>query len=127
MKIDICSDLHVDKWGKVLYWPKLLNARNDKNDILVIAGDTSDMLQRLGLFRTLKDAAKHYSHVFFTEGNHEHYGLSTRSVQNTCAEIQIFTDDRANITYLNESYAIIDDVAFVGANGWYDWKMMEYL
>lgn len=132
VKFDFVSDLHVDagldrhtrnKWKngeiEILPW-----AEYKKNDILIIAGDTSN--SPTTTCRVIKEARRYYDKVIFTDGNHDFY--ASFDLGKNVAEIQQFiyreVDDDPGVVYL-DSYVrgdIIDDVMIVGCNGWYDWN-----
>lgn len=122
MKIDFCSDLHVDYFDSGLSgcnWKKL---KNPDSQYLMIAGDVSNHVgQSLEMVRR---ACEEYDHVFFTDGNHEHYYWDT-NVQDCINHIdKAFKEHLPKATYLNGvNFKIIDKVMFYGCNGWYDWRM----
>jgi hypothetical protein len=137
MKIDITSDLHVDshltiaqrmefimnqgRIDNLLDWTKL---KNDGSTTLLIAGDISHNLDLIK--KTLLEAKGFYDHIVYTDGNHESYSATSHSVR--LSELESFCGTQPGIHYLNEnSHNIqIDDVLFVGSNGWYDWKAYEW-
>ena len=148
IKIDICSDLHVDAHhGKTVllsepgkgpsHWPighqgdrdKFFHFdfnwyRNPGSDTIIIAGDVSNDLD--DLFGVLEQACKFYDHVVFTDGNHEHYSGTT--IDENCDAIMDFKQSLPNLIYLDgEDFARHDigRTAFIGGNCWYDWKCFE--
>jgi predicted phosphodiesterase len=118
---DLISDLHIDYWptNQQIKWPGLGTSL-----VAVVAGDVSrswtDTYDYLMMLRT------HYRHVVFIDGNHEHDmqpGLKFHS--------DILHDKLAgvgNITYLHRNSIILDNVAFIGCNGWwtYDFAQPEF-
>ena len=79
MKFDLISDFHVEMnvgYNTTRFWKKgepLHYAwhKDKKNDILVVAGDSSNSHDFTR--DVIVEAAKHYEHVLFVDGNHEHY------------------------------------------------------
>lgn len=125
MLFDLASDIHVvnwDDWIDSVDWSK---EKNSDSNVLVLAGDTSNGLR--DTTEVVTRAASVYDHVIFTDGNHEHYGWH-KDVASLEFEFAKLAQELGNVTYLNgSSYTIIDDVVFVGACGWYDFKAREPL
>ena len=135
MKFDLISDFHVemnDQWGKTrLYTPgdplffAWHKARNEGSNILVMAGDTANVTS---LARdVIVEAAQHYEHVVFVDGNHEHYhNFRTGSTVYRDEEWMhgMFTHRNRvveNATYLQGRVTYqIGRTRFIGANGWYN-------
>ena len=115
---DLISDLHIDYWlpDQQLKWPGLGTSL-----VAVVAGDVSrswaNTYDYLMMLRT------HYRHVVFIDGNHEHDmqpGLKFHS--------DILHDKLAgvgNITYLHRNSIILDNVAFIGCNGWWTFDFAQ--
>ena len=131
MKIDIISDLHIDHWDngylsknpscKTLHKP--FTPDNVEGSILVVAGDVSDDFEMsIGYLNGL---AKDYDKVLFIDGNHEHtenypFIKSRNGINNIIAEI---ADDK--LIYLGSNTHVIDGTAFIGINGWWDYRKMN--
>lgn len=125
MYIAEVSDLHVTHWNWDIDWAATKDARSD---VLIIAGDTSNDVSTS--MRVIKEAASHYPHVIFCSGNHEHYSsknrLETVSDADRFIEQTLLELGYENVTFLNGPQSIlIQDVLFVGANGWYDFTLAE--
>ena len=81
MKIDICSDLHIDQWsnkyitkypcGKIKEFPFKFKKTN--SNYLIVAGDISDNL--VCSIEYLNEIAKYYEYILFVDGNHEHIDI----------------------------------------------------
>lgn len=113
MQFDLVSDLHVDFWDDETNRDWL---SHKKSDILVVAGDTSD---NPGItFDFLNELCQHYKTVMYVDGNHEHQKNLDRVFK---SDLQFRKDSLAfcDAFYLPTKDVIIDDVAFVGANGWW--------
>lgn len=142
MKIDYCSDLHVDAWfgGTQLVDPRVRRwtgephqslflyidwkfYKNPDSQVLVIAGDicNSPMVS----LQVIEAASQEYEHVVVVEGNHDHYD-SDMLVEDCSDFINQHLQKFPNVTYLNgENYLLFNGVAFVGNLGWYDFKAYE--
>lgn len=118
MQFDLISDLHVDQWpsNQHIDWNGLGTSL-----IAVIAGDISRDLDLT--YRTVVDISKHYRHVIYVDGNHEHNdrsGINERRI-----EIRDKFSKYRNITYLYRETIILDNTAFIGSNGWYSYDFCE--
>lgn len=151
LKIDICSDLHVDRHHNQTsllirpgegpsHWPVGHLGDRDKffhfdfgwyrtpgSNVLVIAGDISDHLNDVQ--DVVTHAAKFYDHVVITDGNHEHHGQrDTTTVDDTIGLITDIKLSVPNLIYLDGGESVRHDIgrtAFIGGNCWYDWKCYE--
>ncbi len=151
LKIDICSDLHVDRHHNQTsllvrpgegpsHWPighlgdrdKYFHFdfewyRNAGSNVLIIAGDVSDHVEDVQ--DVLTHAAKFYDHVVFVDGNHEHHGAhDTTTVDDTISLITDIKLSVPNLIYLDGYQNARQDIgrtAFIGGNCWYDWRCYE--
>lgn len=145
IRIDICSDLHVDKheiteamlesWmvdDHSLYERPLFDFaryRNPGSNIIVIAGDISDRIDQVE--EVILAATQVYEYVVFVDGNHEHVETSRAKTSNVEQNMQALRDmsrDIPGMVYLDGIENCrwdFQDVAFIGGNGWYDWKCFE--
>lgn len=120
MKYDLASDLHIDISNGGIDW-EIQKAPD--SDVLIVAGDIANTIDLT--VEELVRAAKVYNTVMFVDGNHEHYSNFPKlTIEDTVNELRTLIQDHNNIIYLNPSNSvhIIDDVAFIGCNGWYDFK-----
>lgn len=117
IKVAIISDLHLDQWETKGLRPSFLDYTNPDNaDVLIIAGDLHSTIDKT---RELAELfLQHYDKVLFTDGNHEHY-----AGEHTVIEYENrLNSESTKATYLSGNSIIIDDVGFIGCNGWYDWN-----
>lgn len=140
MKIDIISDLHVDHWDKdykskfpcckTAHSPYYLCKEGNKEDILIIAGDISDDFNMS--IEYLKDQLRSntkYSKVLFVDGNHEH--CSSYPELKCIFEMAGKTEEANKILqndkliFLHDDMYVIDDTAFIGVNGWWDYNRID--
>ena len=128
---DLISDMHTEFWLAPYKLGKSNNFYYDwqdeqQSEIIVVAGDCSNSPTTTALI--LKEARKYYRTVIFTDGNHEHYiGRSHRhmDVDYNCSILQELSE-QDGFVYLNGNRGYIHDgVAFLGANGWYDFQAYE--
>lgn len=100
--------------------------KSRKNPILVIAGDSANGRDlSMGI---VAEAAGYYDHVIWTDGNHEHYegylNHMTHSLTHNMEFFRVQSRKLPNVTYLDGEASIqFGDTLFIGANGWYDFKM----
>jgi len=116
---DLASDLHTDLWRDNI---NSIDFSNPLSSTLVIAGDTSNYVSEL--LEIVKNSKKYYENVIIIDGNHEHYF----SLKNPYMLESYLARE---ITSLNGNYLCgksvikINKTAFIGANGWYDFKINE--
>lgn len=127
MKFQLVSDLHIDYWPakSQIDWEK-----NKTSDIIVVAGDISDDLEMS--LQELRRLAEVYKHVLFIDGNHEHDNYFCHDLDDPDPDmllaVQAWQDalkEEPNIHYLHDNPFVLDGVAFVGRNGWWDFSIAE--
>ena len=112
MKIhfDLISDLHVDTWDEPFSWEGKATSL-----YAVVAGDISR--ERSDIRPVLQELSAHYKIVIFVDGNDEHrwtlddLGDSYQTLKEEIHGIN-------NVVWLQDNTVVIDNVAFVGVNGW---------
>jgi len=112
MKIhfDLISDLHVDTWDEAFSWEGKATS-----PYAVISGDISR--ERANIRPVLEEISKHYIMTMFVDGNDEHrWGLDNlgESYETLKEDIGTIKD----FIFLQDDCLVIDNVAFVGTNGW---------
>lgn len=142
MKIDICSDLHVDSWMKhtILHDPERRMwagepfksmfyhidwraYKNPESRVLVIAGDIANTM--ITSHQVVAAAAEEYEYVVVVEGNHDHYS-NDMTVDEGMTFFENTLSQYPNVHYLkHDKTLVVDGVGFVGATGWYDFKAYE--
>lgn len=111
MKLRILSDLHIEFHPFVI--PSLAQ---DKETVLILAGDIGVVHRRSELQSFLEAAAAQFRAVFYVPGNHEYYaGLWPDAAQHMA---QWGLPDTVHVADCDT--VVIDDVAFVGATLWSD-------
>ena len=112
MKIhfDLISDLHVDTWDETFSWEGKATS-----PYAVVAGDISR--ERADIRPVLEEISKHYIMTMFVDGNDEHrWGLDNLGESYNTLKEDIGTIK--DFIFLQDDCLVIDNVAFVGTNGW---------
>lgn len=110
MKLRILSDLHLDINTKMPFNIK------DKGTFTVICGDIS------GYFlRTSKWLNKNVENGVFVAGNHMIYNGSGHSLQYQLKQFEKSYPLKVPLSFLNDSYKIVNDIVFVGGTLWTDY------
>lgn len=113
LTFDLISDLHVETWSE-FDWTACATS-----PICVLAGDVArdpDILQG-----TLQHLAECYQKVFYIDGNEEHkyhWDDLDRNYSDIAAMVAAIPD----LVYLRDNVVIIQGVAFLGSNVWWDWN-----
>jgi 3',5'-cyclic AMP phosphodiesterase CpdA len=108
MKINLCSDLHLEFSDLVL----------PGGDILIVAGDLCEAknLHRDQFYRFIQEeCSSKYKETIMVMGNHEHYGYQ---FEKTADHIRSHLPD--NVYLLEKDTHVINDVLFVGGTMWTD-------
>lgn len=120
MRIGILSDMHVDmnfKDGNRVEDAVIKNIKDNKLDILITAGDVSGDYKKT--LYTLEDIQhKSKAKVLFVPGNHDIWNKENPQ-KNT---YEIYNELKKFNGNLSGGNIIIDDWAFVGDIGWYDYS-----
>jgi len=112
MKIQICSDLHLE-FANNRDWLKK-NPIKPKGEILIIAGDTYHLDRDYNKLDFIKKVSDDFKHVYLIPGNHEYYGgfdVST-ALESTCIEI------KENVLMLNNQIVELEDTKLIFSTMW---------
>lgn len=110
MKIRLLSDIHQE-----FYEDKALYASQGE-DVLVLAGDINVGYDNV--WSALKRFADNVEHVVYVPGNHEYY---RNDILQFDQYIKRFSQG-TNIHFLNPGTVRINDVTFIGATGWTNFR-----
>lgn len=115
MRVFVLSDIHVETMPKnIVRNPYLINFTNDF-DIVVVAGDTHPGVQGLMWLRQLwKDKiiiTIAGNHEFYSRDFHKHYGKLKEKAK------------ELDIHFLQNESIVINDVKFIGATLWTNFKL----
>ncbi|MCX8281773.1 metallophosphoesterase [Phyllobacterium sp. 0TCS1.6C] len=115
MKLWIMSDLH-QEFARLAWRPQ----RVPEHDVLVLAGDIDVTCEKAIFYaRSITDKP-----VVMVAGNHEFYGHNLTEQLNHAQHIAAKT---GNVSYLENSTAIIGDARFIGATLWTDFELFSDL
>jgi len=109
MKLQIVNDLHLELGH--MYLPPA-------GDVLVLAGDIG-VLKKPGYLDDIEKWAKNYEAVIYVAGNHEFY---QGDIGKDLAALADWAEKHENIHFLENNYVYIDDVLFLGATLWTDFR-----
>lgn len=124
MKIAVHSDLHIDRTFPNDPLGRVSVIRNDDADVIVLAGDISDV-RELSFLYVKKVAALHPKiPVIFVAGNHDHWN-------NDLIETEQFFrenfDEVPNAHYLENDFLVVkkgqQTVVFYGCTYWSDFEL----
>ncbi|MCP4319576.1 MAG: metallophosphoesterase [Hyphomicrobiales bacterium] len=121
MRIFTTSDLHVD-YRQNAQWVAELSRADFKDDLLILAGDISDSLERIE--RTIGSMAERFKQVLYVPGNHDLWVLRSKDVANSFDKFQKVR------TVVENSGASLDTfhgrtTTIVPLLGWYDYSFGE--
>ena len=131
LKVDILSDTHFDNYfyGKytnddvIKFYSQIIDF-NNCGDVLVIAGDLGhNNSQNIKILKILK---QYYKNIICVLGNHDYYlmGKENKSLFKDSFErvenMRELINNQDGMYCLNGDIVWIDDVAFGGADSWYD-------
>lgn len=113
MKILLMSDLHLEFEGALQFADE--PGIGDGADVIVLAGDIHIDSRGVEWARAKFPTKK----IVYVAGNHEFYGCE---IVSTRAEIAAVSQ-RLDVTFLDDSQAVIDGVRFVGGTLWTDFAL----
>ena len=82
----------------------------------MVAGNISP--DREILKDTLTHLCKHYKHVFFSDGPHDHK-WDMDDIPWSYVDLVNFCEEQENLTFLHNQVCILNGIAIVPVNGWY--------
>lgn len=117
----VWSDVHVDVTDTM--YTRLEDLGDTcLNKVLLLAGDIADTEEDIQIF--LKHCGSRFEHVFYTPGNHEHWGR-------TEGELRYLIDTSehipGNVTFLQREAVTYKGVHIIGATLWTDYNDMDPL
>jgi 3',5'-cyclic AMP phosphodiesterase CpdA len=126
LRIFLASDLHVDTPGNAPVVEALAAlAREDRPDVVVIAGDVCNGTRKLAA--TLQRFAEAAPHRIYVAGNHELWATEDgepRARERLFREIPAIAA-AAGFHALGTEPLVVGDVGFVGTMGWYDYSFAD--
>ncbi len=112
MKIQICSDLHLE-FDKHREWLKK-NPLIPKGDILIIAGDTNYLERDYAELDFINKVSTEFDQVYLIPGNHEYYGGYDIST----ALAPTYKEIKDNVFMVNNQVIKIGTVSFIFSTMW---------
>jgi predicted phosphodiesterase len=125
MKIFSTSDLHVD-YRPNLDWVMNLPRQEYNNDVLIVAGDISDKLDRVE--QCFSHLSKCFKQVLYVPGNHDLW-VSKKDHSTSLDKFNTLMQLAAGYNILTKPYHV-DSITIVPLFGWYDFSFgpcCEYL
>lgn len=121
MRIFTVSDLHVDYRENAL-WVSEISRSDFANDLLILAGDISDSMERIG--RTIGTMAECFKQVLYVPGNHDLWVLRSKDVADSFEKFRkvraVVEDNGASLEPFHGKSTTI-----VPLLGWYDYSFGE--
>lgn len=117
MHIDLVSDLHMEQWDNNYDFLKY-----KQSNTLVVAGDISSDPNLSSEWLSI--VASEYKRLLFVCGNHEHVKADF-DLEISYKENRKMFSHMPNVHMLDNFPFIHKGVAFVGANGWWDYRIGE--
>lgn len=118
MQFDLVSDLHID------FWDDKTNREwitHKKSNTVIVAGDTSDDPDIT--FDFLHELQCNYDNVLYVDGNHEHQ-KRLHEADASDADFHLKASFSSG-DFLGNKTIVLDDVAFIGCNGWWSFDFGE--
>lgn len=120
MKIQYCSDLHLEMPANAAYMKKY--SLEPVGEILILAGD----ILPFNLHKTQTDfigyIADHFEMVYWIPGNHEYFGSDAATVANPLLEKL-----RSNVWLVNNKMVAFNDVSFICTTLWSKIDLLQAL
>jgi hypothetical protein len=115
LAFDLISDLHVETWTDDFDW-----AGQATSAYCVVAGDVCRDRDRL--VPVLDNLAQNYpGGVFYIDGNDEHRN-HLEDLGDSYSKLDHLIRPINNLVYLQDNVVIINGVAFLGSNGWWNFN-----
>lgn len=111
---DLISDLHLTATD-TFDW-----TGQATSPLCVVAGDISDDVEIVR--DTLQHLGQCYQAVFYIDGNNEHR-FSLDSITDSYGVLQQAIVGIKNVVFLQNNCVIVNNVAFIGTNGWWTFDM----
>jgi predicted phosphohydrolase len=111
---DLISDLHVETWEDQFDWSGQATSL-----FCVVAGDIAK--DKYKVVQVLKNLGKCYQAVLYIDGNDEHSDYLD-DLDYSYADLIDQIHGIPNVVYLQDNVAVINGVAILGTNGWWDFE-----
>ncbi|MCY6381221.1 metallophosphoesterase [Hoeflea prorocentri] len=121
MRIFATSDLHVD-YRENGRWVSDLSTTDFTDDVLILAGDISDSLERIE--RTLTALAARFKRVLYVPGNHDLWVLRDKGISDSFEKFGFVRDVINNSGATSEPFHGAK-TSIIPLLGWYDFSFGE--
>ncbi len=119
MKIFYMSDLHLE-FGPL----SLVDFEGTKDDIVILSGDIGVAASIRSLHSFLAELKERVRLVLYIPGNHEFYG---QNMSKSLEDLYTMQHQLGNNVIFGEKiYRVINDIAFIGATMWTDFKNRDW-
>ncbi len=127
MKIAALSDIHYSERTRGILEPMVENLLKQDISIVVLAGDIADISTEDTMLCECLSLFKGFQYRLYVSGNHELWEDPAKGKINTLRRYENLGDitEKQGFHCLDFSPAIIEDVAFVGNMGWYDYSFHQ--
>jgi hypothetical protein len=110
---DLISDLHIETWPQQEFdWKDRATS-----PFCVVAGDIAK--DRDVVYNVLKHLGSCYQAVFYIDGNDEHRDYYD-NIASSYDNLTTLISQIPNVVYLQDNVVVIDGVAILGTNGWWN-------
>lgn len=113
MKIQICSDLHLEFYKSIDYKEFI---ESSDAEILILAGDICNVESK-NYYIFLKQISPLYKTILVIFGNHEYYGSSINDAEERFKE-NLYKNQIENVLFLQRDRYIVDNLYILGATLW---------
>jgi UDP-2,3-diacylglucosamine pyrophosphatase LpxH len=123
MYIHIASDLHLEKINGDYSFHDFIEFQNDKDVVLVLAGDIHSLYLLDDYISFVKECEKYFSNVIIVFGNHEYYWeprFGKKKSFDVLSQEGISQLTTKKTSILFNSSVVIDDISFFGGSMWTD-------
>lgn len=117
MEFRVLSDLHIDRNSSLPIFSWL--SPEDKNRVLIIAGDLCSLTETYLIKEILLYLAKHFKYVLIALGNHEYIYGDLYQTPNRMQALVSQTKLK-NVILLHKKYFIIQNILIMGTTLWSD-------
>ena len=114
MLIRYLSDVHLEYRKPSDGFLDLPSLNTDRDSVLILAGDIGSGTGVIDWFKVL---SPRFRHIIYVSGNHDYWEYEKRKLDEQWFDL---CNELSNVTYLNNSSLVIDDVEFIGATLWAD-------
>lgn len=117
MRVFAISDLHID-YTENRRWVDNISREDYKDDILILAGDISDLTEKLS--KTFSTLSRRFHSLFYVPGNHDLW-IKRNKRENSLESFEIIREIARDHGAIMEP-GHFDKISIVPLFGWYDYS-----